>query len=69
MHANKREEIKEASAGDIVAVVGIKDVNTGDTLCDENHPVLLNLLIFQQPVISSSVEPKTKAIMKKWFLL
>jgi len=68
MHANKREEIKEASAGDIVAVVGIKDVNTGDTLCDENHAVLLESIDIPAAVISSSVEPKSKADYEKMVL-
>lgn len=68
MHANKREEIKEASAGDIVAVVGIKDVNTGDTLCDESHAVLLESIDVPAPVISSSVEPKAKADYEKMVL-
>jgi len=68
MHANKREEIKEASAGDIIAVVGIKDVNTGDTLCDENHPVLLESIDIPAPVISSSIEPKSKADYEKMVL-
>ncbi len=68
MHANKREEVKEASAGDIIAVVGIKDVNTGDTLCDENHPVLLESIDIPTAVISSSVEPKSKADYEKMVL-
>lgn len=68
MHANKREEIKEASAGDIIAVVGIKDVNTGDTLCDESHPVLLESIDIPASVISSSVEPKVKADYEKMVL-
>ena len=68
MHANKREEVKEASAGDIIAVVGIKDVNTGDTLCDENHPVLLESIDIPAPVISSSIEPKSKADYEKMVL-
>ncbi len=68
MHANKREEVKEASAGDIIAVVGIKDVNTGDTLCDENHPVLLESIDIPTAVISSSVEPKLKADYEKMVL-
>ena len=68
MHANKREEIKEASAGDIIAIVGIKEVNTGDTLCDEMHPVLLESIDIPVPVISSSVEPKTKADYEKMVL-
>lgn len=65
MHANKREEIKEASAGDIIAIVGIKEINTGDTLCDESHPVLLESIDIPIPVISTSVEPKTKADYEK----
>lgn len=68
MHANKREEIKDAAAGDIVAVVGIKDINTGDTLCDEAHPVLLESIDVPAPVISSSVEPKAKADYEKMVL-
>lgn len=68
MHANKREEIKEASAGDIIAIVGIKDVNTGDTLCDENHPVYLESIDIPTAVISSSVEPKSKADYEKMVL-
>lgn len=68
MHSNKREEVKEAVAGDIVAIVGIKDVNTGDTLCDEAHPVLLESIDIPAPVISSSVEPKTKSDYEKMVL-
>ncbi len=65
MHANKREEITSAEAGDIVAVVGIKDINTGDTLCDPKHPLLLESIDIPDSVISSSVEPKTKADHEK----
>lgn len=65
MHANKREEVKEAFAGDIIAIVGIKDVNTGDTLCDEAHSVLLESIDVPPPVISSSVEPKAKSDYEK----
>jgi elongation factor G len=61
MHANKREEIKELPAGEIGAVVGLKHTLTGDTLCDENHPVILEKMEFPEPVISVAVEPKTKA--------
>ncbi|MBM18161.1 MAG: elongation factor G [Epsilonproteobacteria bacterium] len=68
MHSNKREEIKQASAGDIVAIVGIKDINTGDTLCDESHPVLLESIDIPAPVISTSVEPKTKSDYEKMVL-
>lgn len=60
MHADKKEEIAELRAGDIGAVVGIKDANTGDTLCDESHPILLEKIDVPAPVISTSVEPKNK---------
>jgi elongation factor G len=65
MHANRRAEMDELGAGDIGAVVGIKDVNTGDTLCDEEHPVLLEAIEIPASVISASVEPKTKADYEK----
>ncbi len=61
MHANRREEISEVNAGDIAAVVGLKNTTTGDTLCDEKHPVILESMVFPEPVIQMSVEPKTKA--------
>ncbi|MDD5216926.1 MAG: elongation factor G [Candidatus Omnitrophica bacterium] len=61
MHANKREEIAEAGAGNIVAAVGLKDVRTGDSLCDEGHPSVLEALFVPEPVIWMAVEPKTKA--------
>jgi elongation factor G len=61
MHANKREEIKEVRAGDIAAVVGLKSTLTGDTLCDEASPVILESMEFPEPVISVAIEPKTKA--------
>ena len=61
MHANTREEIKEVSAGDIAAVVGLKDTATGETLCDEKEPVILESMDFAKPVISVAIEPKTKA--------
>ncbi len=61
MHANKREEIDEAGAGNIVAAVGLKDVKTGDSFCDENHPMLLEAMFVPEPVIWMAVEPKTKA--------
>ncbi len=61
MHANNREDIKEARAGDIVAFAGMKDVRTGDTLCDAAKPIVLEKMIFPEPVISVAVEPKTKA--------
>jgi elongation factor G len=65
MHANKREEIKEIYAGDIVAAVGLKKTLTGDTLCDENNPVILEKMEFPEPVISVAIEPKTKADQEK----
>ncbi|MFZ6874868.1 elongation factor G [Undibacterium sp. Di27W] len=65
MHANQREEIKEMMAGDIAAVVGLKDTTTGDTLCDEKAIVVLERMIFPEPVISQAVEPKTKADQEK----
>src|SRR5437868_8065485 len=65
MHANKREEIHEILAGDICAVVGLKNVTTGDTICDEKHPVALESIEFPAPVIAVAVEPKTKADQEK----
>ena len=61
MHSNQRIDIERVSAGDIVAVVGLKDVSTGDTLCDEKHPIILESMEFADPVIDIAVEPKTKA--------
>ena len=65
MHANHREEIKEAYAGDIVALVGLKETTTGETLCAENAPVILEKMEFPEPVIEVAVEPKTKADVEK----
>ncbi|MCM0082705.1 elongation factor G [Geomonas sp. Red32] len=65
MHANKREEIKEVFAGDIAAAVGLKYTTTGDTLCDEDHAVILESIEFPEPVISIAIEPKTKADQEK----
>lgn len=65
MHANKREEIKELRAGDIAAAIGLKDVTTGDTLCDPNNVIILERMEFPEPVISVAVEPKTKADQEK----
>jgi elongation factor G len=65
MHANTREEIKEVRAGDIAAAVGLKDVTTGDTLCDLANPIILERMEFPEPVISLSVEPKSKADQEK----
>jgi len=61
MHSNKREEIKEVFAGDIAATVGLKTVYTGDTLCDERHQVVFNTITFPEPVVSSTIEPKSSA--------
>ncbi|WWO99302.1 MAG: elongation factor G [Candidatus Dasytiphilus stammeri] len=68
MHANKREEIKEVRAGDIAAAIGLKNVTTGDTICDPNNPILLEKMDFPEPVISVAVEPKTKADQEKMSL-
>ncbi len=65
MHANSREDLKEAYAGDIVALAGLKDTTTGDTLCDPNHPVVLERMEFPEPVIEVAVEPRTKADQEK----
>ncbi|HXY48793.1 MAG TPA: elongation factor G [Terriglobales bacterium] len=65
MHANKREEINEILAGDICACVGLRNVTTGDTICDEKHPILLESIVFPAPVISVAVEPKTKSDQEK----
>ncbi|MBD7978995.1 MULTISPECIES: elongation factor G [Pseudomonas] len=65
MHANERQEIKEVRAGDIAALIGMKDVTTGDTLCDINKPIILERMDFPEPVISVAVEPKTKADQEK----
>ncbi|HAI98701.1 TPA: elongation factor G [Candidatus Peribacteria bacterium] len=65
MHANSRQEIEKVEAGDIAAVIGLKDTRTGDTLCDEAHPIRLESITFAEPVISMAVEPKTKADQEK----
>ena len=65
MHSNKREEIKEVRAGDIAAAIGLKDVTTGDTLCDQNHKVVLERMDFPEPVIQIAVEPRSKADQEK----
>jgi elongation factor G len=65
MHANKREEISEIYAGDICACVGLKNISTGDTICDEKHPIVLETIEFPAPVISVAVEPKTKGDQEK----
>jgi elongation factor G len=65
MHANQREEIKEVRAGDIAAAVGLKEATTGDTLCDPANPIVLERMIFPEPVISQAVEPKTKPDQEK----
>jgi elongation factor G len=65
MHANNREEIKEAYAGEIVAIVGLKETTTGDTLCDDAKPIMLEQITFPEPVISLAIEPKTKSDQEK----
>ena len=65
MHANHREEIEEALAGDIVAIAGLKDTTTGETLCDQSHPIILERMEFPDPVIEVAVEPKSKADQEK----
>jgi elongation factor G len=65
MHANKREEIKEVYAGEIAAAVGLKDTSTGDTLADKSHPIILESIVFPEPVISVSIEPKTQQDLDK----
>ena len=65
MHANKREEIQEVRAGDIAAVIGLKHTRTGDTLCDKDHPIILEVMKFPEPVISVAIEQKTKADQDK----
>src|SRR5947199_7454081 len=65
MHAIRREDVDEIFTGDIAAAVGLKSTTTGDTLCDESHPILLESIIFPEPVISVAIEPKTKADQEK----
>ena len=65
MHANKREEIQEVRAGDIAAAIGLRDTRTGDTMCDDNHPIILEAMKFPAPVIDVAIEPKTKADQDK----
>jgi elongation factor G len=65
MHANHRKEIKDIYTGDIVAAIGLKETTTGDTLCDPDHPIILESMVFPDPVISVAVEPKTKADQEK----
>ena len=68
MHANQREEIKEVGAGDIAAIVGLKDTITGETLCDEKKPIVLESMEFPEPVIKVAIEPKTKLMQEKMVL-
>ena len=65
MHANKREEIEVAYSGDIVAAVGLKVSGTGDTLCEEKQPLILESIVFPEPVIAVAIEPKTKSDQEK----
>ena len=66
MHSNSREEIKEVLAGDIAAAIGLKDVTTGDTLCDPGNVITLERMEFPEPVISVAVEPKPRPTRRKW---
>jgi elongation factor G len=65
MHANHREDVTDVYSGEIAAAIGLKDITTGDTLCDENHPIILEKIIFPEPVISVAIEPKTKQDQEK----
>ena len=65
MHSNERKDISEICSGDICAIVGLKNTTTGDTLCDEKHPIILEQMEFPEPVIQLSLEPKTKAGQEK----
>ena len=65
MHANKREEIEEVRCGDIAAAIGLRDTRTGDTMCDDDHPIILEAMKFPNPVIDVAIEPKTKADQDK----
>src|SRR5207253_2179783 len=65
MHANQREDIKEVYAGDIAAAVGLKEASTGETLCDPDHIIMLERMVFPEPVISQAIEPKTKSDQEK----
>ena len=65
MHANDREEVDEIYSGEIAAIVGLKGTTTGDTLCDPDHPVILEKITFPEPVIGLRIEPKTKADQEK----
>lgn len=66
MHSNHREDIDKVYAGDIAAAVGLKEVTTGDTLCDMNNPVILESMEFPEPVIDIAIEPKDKVAQEKW---
>lgn len=66
MHSNSREDIEEAFAGDIVALAGLKETTTGDTLCDPLKPVILERMEFPEPVIQIAIEPKTKGDQERW---
>ena len=68
MHANQRKEIQEVYAGEIAAAVGLKDTTTGDTLCDEKSQVILEKMVFPEPVIELAIEPKSKADQEKMSL-
>src|SRR5690606_4673501 len=65
MHANKQNAIDSVQAGDIAAAVGFKDIKTGDTLCDEKHPIVLESMVFPEPVIGLAIEPKTQKDLER----
>jgi len=64
MHSNKRERVSEACAGDIIAAIGLKNTSTGDTICDESDPIILESIEFYEPVISQAIEARTRVIRK-----
>ena len=68
MHANNRKDIDTVYAGDIAAAVGLKNTTTGDTLCDEKHPIILESMNFPEPVIRVAIEPKTRPALRRWAL-
>ena len=69
MHANKRQELDKVYSGDIAAAIGFKFSTTGDTICDDQHPVILESMEFPEPVIELAIEPKTKAGQVNWVKL
>lgn len=66
LHANSREDVQEVRAGDIAAIIGLKDTGTGETLSDPSSPIILETIRFANPVVSLAIEPKTKSDQEKW---